>query len=228
MVMRVALFVSALSLAIGAGFAPTALAAYPEYCPPTGCAPAYNPPIYKVRAAAPPQMLCRPPQYAAPYCGPRVGPLSLCGGILAGCTATVGRCLGIPAAIMGGLLRPPRQGCGGPMFRRPLFPRLYARRRMLAQANYGQWRGAPMQGRRVSKCKVSTYAPPCPPPVRYVCGPPRRARCGPALPVCCSLALRLLSLPFRLVSGGLVGAPIAMPFADKSVTSEKPTFGCYW
>ncbi len=64
-----------------------------------------GPPMVTPPVCAPP--LCAPPSCAPPSCGPTGGPFALFGGILNACTNVCGAVIGIPSAIMGGLLAPP-------------------------------------------------------------------------------------------------------------------------
>lgn len=64
-------------------------------------ATAGGPPCYPQPACQPPTYQCAPQQ-----CGP-VPPFALCAGVLNCCRNVCGTIIGIPAAIMGGLLAPP-------------------------------------------------------------------------------------------------------------------------
>lgn len=64
-----------------------------------------GPPCYPQPTCAPPPYQCAPPSCAPQQCGP-VPPFALCAGILNGCRNVCGTIIGLPAAIMGGLLAP--------------------------------------------------------------------------------------------------------------------------
>lgn len=64
-----------------------------------------GPPIVAAPLCAPPS--CAPPVCAPPTCGPAVGPFALLGGLLGVCTNMCGAVIGLPSAVMGGLLAPP-------------------------------------------------------------------------------------------------------------------------
>ncbi len=107
MVIRVALFLfcllfTAVAPIVQYGHIDSALA-YSDSCPPPTCAP-------------PP---CPPPSCGPPPCGSGLtGPGTLCGACISICTACCGTLIGIPAAIMQGILAPryPQpSGCGPAM-----------------------------------------------------------------------------------------------------------------
>lgn len=71
-------------------------------CPSVGMAG--GPPV-AAPVCAPP--VCAPPVCAPPSCGPTGGPFALLGGLLGVCTNMCGAVIGLPSAVMGGLLAPP-------------------------------------------------------------------------------------------------------------------------
>lgn len=81
-------------------------------------ATAGGPPCYPEPSCAPPPYQCAPPSCAPQPCGP-VPPFALCAGILNSCRNVCGTIIGIPAAIMGGLLAP---GPAAPWCRPPACP----------------------------------------------------------------------------------------------------------
>jgi hypothetical protein len=93
MVPRVATVLFCLGLCLCTAAISLCDASGPGGYPQANCAPAPAP--------------CGPPPCAPPTCGPP-SPFALCGGILSACTSICGACIGIPAAIMGGILAPPR------------------------------------------------------------------------------------------------------------------------
>ena len=64
-----------------------------------------GPPVVAAPICAPPT--CAPPVCAPPSCGPTGGPFALLGGLLGVCTNVCGAVIGLPSAVMGGLLAPP-------------------------------------------------------------------------------------------------------------------------
>jgi hypothetical protein len=122
---------------VHAGGPPTDTQAYcaPAPCPPPSCGP---------------QAQCGPPQ----QCGQGMfgAPFALGGGCLGICTNLCGAVIGIPAAIMNGLLAPTPRSYGG------------------ASAMCAPPACGPMP---VQACAPATCGPPmtCPPPVSY-CAPP--------------------------------------------------------
>src|SRR5512139_1443871 len=87
---------------------------------------------------------CPPPQSCGPPpCESGFGPGSLCGACISACTNICGTLIGIPAAIMQGILAPryPRPSCGPPM---------------CAPPSCGPPPCAPQP---ISKCKPAAYGP---------------------------------------------------------------------
>jgi hypothetical protein len=194
MVIRVALLVSCLIVGLVGTMSSDVAAGGPPVCPPPTCGPAPYP-------VCPPR--CLPPS-----------PFTLCGSIIGTCTSICGACIGIPAAIMRGLLAPPRPF--------PPFP--------------GPCRIAPPP-----PCFPSCGPPPCPPPRRITkC---RRISSNTAVPSATSKSFRARvrtasALPmtqgetrFRLIRGTLT-TPYASAsrntLADESITSGTPTLGLHW
>ena len=106
MVIRVALLLfclvlTALAPVVHPGTAVNTALAYSAACPPP-------------QSSAPPP--CPPPSCGPPSCGSGFGPGSLCGACLSICTGCCGTLIGIPAAIMQGILAPryPQPSCGAP------------------------------------------------------------------------------------------------------------------
>lgn len=64
-----------------------------------------GPPVVAAPICAPPT--CAPPVCAPSSCGPTGGPFALLGGLLGVCTNVCGAVIGLPSAVMGGLLAPP-------------------------------------------------------------------------------------------------------------------------
>lgn len=103
MVTRVAAVLVCLGLCLCTAMVSLCDASGPGGYPNAYCAPAPAP--------------CGPPPCAPPTCGPP-SPFAFCGGILNACTGICGAVIGIPAAIMGGILAPPRmpaRSCAPPM-----------------------------------------------------------------------------------------------------------------
>ncbi len=140
-------------------------------------ATAGGPPCYPEPSCAPPPYQCAPPSCGPRPCGP-VPPFALCAGILNSCRNVCGTIIGIPAAVMGGLLAP---GPGPAPWCRPACP----------PPACGPVRWTP------PVCGPSTCAPPmcgpapCPPPGRitkcrpaaYVPRRPARLRGAAELPI---------------------------------------------
>lgn len=207
MVIRVALLLfclilTALASVVHPGTAVNTAFAYSNACPPP-------------QSCAPPS--CPPPTCGPPPCGPGFGPGSLCGACISICTGCCGTLIGIPAAIMRGLLAPPlppRFGppsCGPTMCPPPAC-------------------GPPMCGpppcgpRPITKCKPASYVPrsmpygyapaaagpapmmmpPAPQPISsFYYGPPVE-NSGLS-----DMVSQFVQIPFRLASGTLTapGAP---------------------
>lgn len=215
MVLRVALVLTLLVFPAGALTVASVDAGGPPVCGPQGCPP----PAYYPQAVA-----CPPPS-----CGPR--PFLPLGGLVGACTNICGTILGCPAALMQGLLSPPRKRCApavGPCMPPPqCMPMPY------------------YPTRTIQKCKPAAWRPPAPPqaympppmpqpiPRAMSCGPVACAppSCGaPSLP-CVGFCAKLLSIPFQLCGGLLsprsCGGPVGL-FSDGSAAGATPTFGCYW
>jgi hypothetical protein len=224
MVIRVAsllfcLLLTALAPVVHPGTAVDTALAYSAACPPpASCAP-------------PP---CPPPSCGPPQCGSGFGPGSLCGACLSMCSGCCGTLIGIPAAIMQGILAPPpprfsqRSTCGPAMCPPPMC-------------------GPPTCGPQpITKCKPASYAP-RPIPYGYA---PAAARFGPTMmpaapqptasfyigpPVensgLSGMVSQLVQIPFRLVSGSLTapGSPWGQDlFATPAPSSDEAMLGGYW
>jgi len=48
------------------------------------------------------------------------------------------------------------------------------------------------------------------------------------MPSSLDFGFKMVEIPFTLVSGVLAGDALPGAFADKSVSTGKSTFGCYW
>ena len=227
MVIRVALLLfclllTALAPVVHPGTAGNAALAYSVPCPPPpSCAP-------------PP---CPPPSCGPPSCGSGLtGPGTLCGACLNICTSCCGTLIGIPAAIMQGILAPPPppryrppSGCGPTMCPPPMC---------------GPPSCAPQP---ITKCKPVSCGPR---PMPYGYAP---AAAGPAAPFIVpassppiasfymgppveqsglsNMVSQLVQIPFRLVSGTLTapGSPWGQDlFAAPPAGSSEATFGSYW
>jgi hypothetical protein len=223
MVIRVALLLfclilTALAPVVHPGTAVNTALAYSAACPPPpSCAP-------------PP---CPPPSCGPPPCGSGFGPGSLCGACLGACTNICGTLIGIPAAIMQGILAPryPRPSCGPPPCAPPMC-------------------GPPPCGPRpITKCKPAPYGPapmsfgPRPIPYGYA---PAAAHFAPIMmpaapqpttsfyigsPVensgLSNMVSQLVQIPFRLVSGSLTapGSPWGQDlFASPAPSSVETTW----
>lgn len=225
MVIRVALLLfclvlTALAPVVHPGTAVNTALAYSSACPPPpSCAP-------------PP---CPPPSCGPPQCGSGFGPGSLCGACLGACTNICGTLIGIPAAVMQGILAPryPRPSCGPPMCPPPMC-------------------GPPMCGppscapQPITKCKPTAYGPPpmpygyAPaaahfPPVMIPAAPQPTASFYMGPPVensgLSNMVSQLVQIPFNLVSGSLTspGSPWGQDlFATPPPGSVEATFGGYW
>jgi hypothetical protein len=204
MVIRVALLVSCLIVGLVGTMSSDVAAGGPPVCPPPACGPAPYP-------VCPPPA-CGPAPY--PLCPPRClppSPFTLCGSILGTCTSICGACIGIPAAIMRGLLAPPRPfpapcGIAPP---RPCFPSC----------------GPPPcpPPRRITKCRRFSSNTAVPSAASKSFRP--RVRTASALPMTRS------ETRFRLVRGTLT-TPYASAsrntLADESITAGTPTLGLHW
>jgi hypothetical protein len=226
MVIKVALLLfclllTALAPAVHPGTAGNAALAYSApYSPPPSCAP-------------PP---CPPPSCGPPSCGPGFGgPGAICGGILGACTNICGTLIGIPAAVMQGILAPPPppryrppSGCGPTMCPPPMC---------------GPPQCAP---RPITKCKPVSYGPnpmpygyapaaagPAPfivpassPPVSsFYMGPPVE-QSGLS-----NMVSQMVQIPFRLVSGTLTapGSPWGRDlFAAPPIGPNEAACGTNW
>ncbi len=244
MVIRVASLVFCLLLTavlpvVHPGTAGNAALAYSAPCPPP-------------QSCAPPP--CPPPSCGPPSCGSGFGPGSLCGACLNICTGCLGTLIGIPAAVMQGVLAPPppprfRQpsGCGPAMCPPPT----------CAPPMCGP---PPCAPRPVTKCKPVSYGPSPmsygPGPMSYGPGPMQYgyvpAAAGPApfmIPASpppmtsfymgqpveqsglSNMVSQLVQIPFRLVSGTLTapGSPFGQDlFAAPLTDPGEATFGTYW
>ena len=249
MVIRVAsllfcLLLTALALVVHPGTAGNAAVAYSMPCPPPpSCAP-------------PP---CPPPSCGPPSCGSGLtGPGSLCGACLNICTTCCGTLIGIPAAVMQGILAPPPppryrppSGCGPAMCPPPMCG------------------PPPCSPQPITKCRPAAYgtgpmpygyapAAASPAPVAYGTGPmpygyaPAAAGPAPApfmIPASSppiasfymgppveqsglsNVVSQIVQIPFRLVSGTLTapGSPWGQDlFAAPPTGSSEATFGSYW
>lgn len=174
-----------------------------------------GPPCYPEPACAPPQYQCAPPSCAPQPCGP-VPPFALCAGILNSCRNVCGTIIGLPAAIMGGLLAPPAGPA--PWCRPPACAPQSCRPVRWSQPPCGPATCAPpMCGpapcpppNRITKCRRAAYVPPreAPfygasggpiPPVSYVPASmqvPASAGSGST-----SAVGSLVDMPARLISG---------------------------
>ena len=231
MVIRVALFLfclvlTALAPVVHPGTAVNSAWAYSAACPPPpSCAP-------------PP---CPPPSCGPPPCGPGFGgPGSLCGACLGACTNICGTLIGIPAAVMQGILAPryPRPSCGAPACPPPTCGPPMC--------------GPPMCGpppcapQPITKCKPAPYGPR---PIPYGFAPAAAHSAPIIMPAApqpttsfyigppvensglSNMVSQLVQIPFRLVSGSLTapGSPWGQDlFATPAPSSAQATFGGHW
>ncbi len=140
MVTRVATILVCLGLCLCTAMIALCDASGPGAYPGSYCAPAPPP--------------CGPPPCAPPTCGPP-SPFALCGGILSACTGICGTIIGIPAAIMGGILAPPRmpaRSCAPPMCAPPACPPQMCPPPMCGPAPCPQ---------PITKCKPAACGPTC-------------------------------------------------------------------
>jgi len=207
MVKRVATFLFCLSILVVTAFVSYTTAGGPPVC-------------------APEPYACAPQPCAPQPCAPS-SPFAFCGGILGACTSICGTCIGIPAAVMGAILSPPRPT---PACAPPACPPPSCAPQMCAPPMPYTCGPPP-----ITKCKPS-YAPPacgptsCPPAGRMpLMMPLPRAEYTPSLPPVGGMAAQLLEMPFRLVSGVLYtqfGRNAFMGgFASKA---KSPTFAECW
>lgn len=187
--------------------------------------------ISQVAAGGPPACYpapypCAPPACAPPTCGPP-SPFTLCGGILGVCSSICGTCIGLPAAVMGGLLAPP------PIFRparcAPPCPPPCAPPVACPPAPV-----LPPAG--ITKCKPTGCQPVGPAPVwgrRPVPWGPPLGYGAPHAPTGLGytrLYGSLIDMPARLVSGVLSCTPLAPVYGPFAATSGGAcsSLGTYW
>jgi len=209
MVIRVFAVLFCLLLCVSTWTVTQTMAGGPPACPPPSCYPA-------------------PCQSAPPVCGPP-SPFGLCGGCLSICSTICGTVIGLPAAIMGGLLAPPpafAPACRPPVCGPPMAPVPYC--------------APPMPPARIQKCKPVACQPSGPPaycpPVGPQYGPLSYAvprPCGPRAPTgcgCMALCGNLLEMPVRLISGVLSTGPLGSFCGAVASASDcsGSTFGTYW
>lgn len=188
-------------------------------------------------AACPPPQSCAPPACAPPSCGPPScgtgfgGPGSLCGACLNICTGCCGTLIGIPAAIMQGILAPPpprfyqRQQCGPPMCPPPTCG------------------PPPCSPQPITKCKPASYGPG---PVPYGYAPAAAGFAPNMMPPApqptasfymgppvengglSNMVSQLVQIPFRVASGTFTapGVPWGQDFLNTPPPSyAEATFG---
>ena len=130
-------------------------------------ATAGGPPCYPEPSCAPPPYQCAPPSCAPQPCGP-VPPFALCAGILNSCRNVCGTIIGIPAAIMGGLLAP---GPGpAPWCRPPACGPVKWAPPMCGPSACGPALCPPPA--RITKCRPAAYVPQAPTRMRGVAEAP--------------------------------------------------------
>jgi hypothetical protein len=232
MVIRVALLLfclvlTALAPVVHPGTAVNTALAYSAACPP--------PP-----SCAPPS--CPPPSCGPPSCGSGLGgPGSLCGACLSICSGCCATLIGIPAAIMQGILAPPRvrqPQCGPTMC-----PPRTCGPTMCPPPMCGPPQCAPQP---ITKCKPMAYGPPAMPygyapaaahfpPIMMPAAPQPTASFYIGPPVensgLSNMVSQLVQIPFNLVSGTLTapGSPWGQDlFATPQPSSVEATFGGYW
>jgi len=239
MVIRVArllccLILSAFMLIISSATADNTAFAYSAACPPpASCAP-------------PP---CPPPSCGPPSCGP--GPFAICGACIGICTNICGAVIGIPAAIMAGILAPPPppRPCGPPSCGPTMCAPPPCGPPPCAPPMCGPPPCAPAP---ITKCKPGSMNPyqmpysympgagpapyagsapymmpaAAPPSYSYWPGPPM-GQGGLS-----DIISNVVQIPFQLVSGTLTapGAPWGGRdlFAGLPAGSTESTFGAYW
>jgi hypothetical protein len=204
MVIRVAsllfcLLLTALALVVHPGTAGNVALAYSVPCPPPpSCAP-------------PP---CPPPSCGPPSCGSGLsGPGTLCGGCLNICTSCCGTLIGIPAAIMQGILAPPPpprfrppSGCGATMCPPPMCGPPSCAPRPITKCKPVSSGPAPMPyGYAPAAADPAPFMMPAssPPIASFYTGPPVE-QSGLS-----NMVSQMVQIPFRLVSGTLTapGSP---------------------
>jgi hypothetical protein len=215
----------------------------------TSSVQAGGPPV----SCAPPPAPCAPPPCAPPSCassGTPFGPLGDCMGI---CQGLVGACLNLPAAIMGGILAPPRCGtpsCAPPSCVPACAPACPPPSCAPAYAPpYGQgyrprmYAPMPPQPCGITKCKPLAYVPgnaaeasENEATTALASMPSSNTVSGEATSPSADLPLVLCSAmvetPFRLASGSLIKAGSSRSgghlFAGSSGPSAPPIFGGHW
>jgi len=240
MVVRVALLFSIVTICLSAGIISPNIAGGQPFCPPAGCAPAYScPPAAWGPPVAPFAVCGALVAGCARSCGACLNiPAAIMAGLLAPPLPPLfprRRFYGCGPAFHGGGYAPPP--CPPPC--PPPQPQITKCKPTMAAYTPGPgpqpavWGAGYSDGPMLVGRRRAVYygggsycapQPPCPP---AACGP---VACGPR-PVlgCFSLCNALLGMPFRLV-GGALSVPVGpwAPFADKSASTGKPTFGAYW
>ncbi len=201
-----------------------------------------GPPVLPPPVCAPPA--CPPPSCAPPSCGPNnAGPFGLLGGCLGFATNLCGAVIGIPSAIMGGLLAPApkrimsRPNCAPPACAPPVCGPIVCPPTTCAPPMCMPTTCAPpvCAPSRITKCKpyaAEGYYPV--PVVRYQSGPVYApAAYSPAaiqyqMPAptssfqqAISMAPYFLDIPFKLVSGTLQGSGLhSMSLASTATVND--------
>ncbi len=194
-----------------------------------------GPPVVAPPVCAPPA--CAPPTCGPPSCGPTGGPFALFGGCLGMVTNICGAVIGIPSAIMGGLLAPaprrmPRPVCGPVVCAPPTCAPPTCGPPVCAPPACAPPVCAPS---RITKCRPYAYEnQPQRPLVRYQAQPyfapaayGPRTEGAPAgllpaeVPSAVAMVPHVLDMPFKLVSGTLQGSGIYnMSFANRTAEAS--------